>query len=133
MLDGSIFGRRSEINIHESKICSEILKELSKDLTISLHYLNLRLMFNPNNLYTILEICKQIKIKKLLISSNSPYNLDYLVDNLNIIKNFIKENNNLEFFTYNLGSVGASNLKLIMKVIRILKILLEKLNHLLKW
>ena len=45
----------------------EILKELSKSLSFSLHYLNLRLFFKPNNLYTIFKICEQIKIKKLLI------------------------------------------------------------------
>src|SRR5581483_194566 len=50
------------------KISSEILEALgSKDLPLSLHYLDLYLIFDPNNLYTIFKICKQIKFKKLLI------------------------------------------------------------------
>ena len=82
-----------------------ILKELSKNLFLSLYYLDLYFVINPDDLETTFDICKQIKLKKLLIRNCNRNNLDNLDVTLNVIKDFIKENNNLEFLAYDIGSI----------------------------
>src|SRR5437879_6188320 len=77
------------------KLSSMVLKELSKSLPLSLHYLDLSLVINPDDLQIALENCRQVELKKLLIRNWSKNNLD----TLNVIKDFVKEKN-LEFLAY---------------------------------
>ena len=74
------------------------MKKLSKISSPSLYYLDLFVDFNPNNLQFAFEICKQIKLKKLLFRNYNMNNLNDLDAILNVIKDFIiRESNNLEF------------------------------------
>ena len=47
-------------------LCSMILKELSKSLSLPLYYLDLELIINPNDLKVFLEKFKKVELKKLL-------------------------------------------------------------------
>ena len=92
------------------KICSAFLKGLSKNLHLSLYYLDLYFTINPDDLQIIFDICKQIKLDKLLIRNYNMYNLDDLDVTLNIIKDFINENNNLAFLAYNIEGIAATDI-----------------------
>jgi hypothetical protein len=83
-------------NDDDLKMSSMILKELSKSLplSLSLSYLDLNLVINPDDLQILLDNNNQVK--RLLIRNWSVDNLD---TTLNVIKGFIKEKN-LEFLAY---------------------------------
>ena len=72
------------------KISSMILKELSKLFPISLHYIDLNLVINPDDLNIAFENCKQVELKKLLIRNWSINNIEIT---LKVIKDFVKEKN----------------------------------------
>ena len=78
------------------KTSSMILNELSKSLPQSLHYLDLNLVINPDDLQIAFENCKQVELKKLLIKNWSENNI---YTTLKVIKDFVKEKK-LEFLAY---------------------------------
>src|SRR5438045_2073874 len=92
---------------------SVILKELSKSLPLSLYYLELNLVINPNDLQVFFEKCKRVELKKLLIRNESEDNVD---TTLRIIRDFVKEKN-LEFLTYSIRNIVTSDHKSIEKLI----------------
>ncbi|RIA79744.1 hypothetical protein C1645_840012 [Glomus cerebriforme] len=94
-----------------------ILNELSKSLPLSLNYLDLNLVINPNDLQNFLKNFNQINLKRLLIRNRSSCNLDIT---LNILKEFIKENNSLDSFSYCIrnNSNFHNNLELLVKEIQ---------------
>ena len=73
-----------------------ILNELSKSLPLSLRYLDLNLVINPNDLQIAFENCKQVELKKLLIMDWSHSNI---VTTLKVIKDFAKVTK-LKFLAY---------------------------------
>ena len=73
-----------------------ILNELSKSLPLSLRYLDLNLVINPNDLQIAFENCKQVELKKLLIMDWSDNNIN---TTLKVIKDFAKETK-LNFLAY---------------------------------
>src|SRR5207253_2390922 len=83
------------------KISSMVLEELSKSLTLSLCYLDLNLVINPNDLKSFFENSNQVELKKLLIRNRRYNNAD---TTLKVIKDFVKEKN-LEFLSYGIGSI----------------------------
>ena len=82
------------------KISSMILKELTKSLPPSLHYLNLSLVIDPDDLRIALENCNQVELKRLLIR-------DWCKNNegitLKVIRDFVKERN-IKFLSYGIGN-----------------------------
>jgi hypothetical protein len=100
------------------KVSSMILKESSKYLPLSLHYLNLNLVVDSNDLEKFFENCDQVKLKKLLIRDKSQNNIEAV---LSIIKDFVKEKN-LEFLTYNVGDfeeeIQYESLEMLVKEIQ---------------
>ena len=83
-----------------------ILNELSKSLPPSLHYLDLNLIINPDDLQIAFENCKQIELKKLLIRNNSS---DINIDTtLKVIRDFVKEKN-IEFLSYIIRTSSFDN------------------------
>ena len=73
-----------------------ILKELSKLLSPSLHYLDLHLANNPDYLRIVLENCEPANLKKLLIRNLSKSNVD---TTLEVIRDFIK-GKKIEYLAY---------------------------------
>src|SRR5436190_13383491 len=73
-----------------------ILIEVSKLLSLSLHYLDLNLIIDSDDLQIAFENCKQIELKKLLVKDG---NRDSVVTTSRVIKDFVKEKN-LEFLAY---------------------------------
>ena len=65
-------------------------------MRLSLHYLDLSLIINPDDLQFVFENCKQVELKKLLIRNWSKNNID---TTLKVIKDFVKEKK-LEFLAY---------------------------------
>jgi len=80
-------------------ISSMILKELSKSPLLSLYYLDLNLLIDPNDLEIFFKNCNQVELKKLLIRN---LNRDDIDTTLEVIKDFVKERN-LEFLAYGIG------------------------------
>src|SRR5438045_2162146 len=78
-----------------------VLEELSKSLPPSLHYLDLNLVINPNDLEDFFEKCKRVELKKLLVRNR---NMNSVVTTLKVIRDFVKESN-LEFLVYDIGKV----------------------------
>src|SRR5204862_6068511 len=78
--------------------------------SLSFYYLDLNFEINPDDLQIAFDICKQIELKKLLIRNYSGNSLDNFDASLNIIKDFINENNNLAFLAYKFEDIFASNL-----------------------
>ncbi len=78
-----------------------ILKELTKSLPLSLHYLDLSLTINPDDLRIAFENCKYVKLKKLLIRDWSSSNNEGTT--LKVIKDFV-EGKDLETLSYSTGS-----------------------------
>jgi hypothetical protein len=108
-------------------ISSIILKELSNILPLSLHYLDLNLIINPDDLKIALENFKQIELKKLLIRNWSYYDT---VTTLKVIRDFIEENNfkYLEFLGYYVGN----NSKLLSEEVESLEKLVEEIQLFIK-
>src|SRR5436190_7071733 len=83
------------------KISSMVLEELSKSLPPSLHYLDLNLVINPNDLKDFFEKCKRVELKKLLVQNR---NMNSTVTTLKVIRDFIKESN-IEFLAYDIRNI----------------------------
>src|SRR5207248_11617908 len=69
----------------------------------SLHYLDLSLIINPDDLQIVFENCKQVELKKLLVRNWSKNNID---TTLKVIKDFVKEKK-LEFLAYHIVQLFA--------------------------
>src|SRR5256885_17224463 len=83
------------------KVSSLVLEELSKSLPLSLHYLDLNLAINQNDLKSFFEKIKQVELKRLLIRNRSRNNVS---TTLEVIRDFVKESS-LEFLAYGFGKV----------------------------
>ena len=77
-----------EIKEDDLKVSSIVLKELSKYLPPSLHYLNLNLLADSNDLKIFFKNSNQVELKKLLIRNKSKSDIEVI---LSVIKDFIKE------------------------------------------
>src|SRR5438045_1846571 len=93
-----------------------VLEELSKSLPLSLHYLDLNLTINPNDLKDFFEKCKRVELKKLLVRSRNR-NKNNLVTTLKVIRDFVKESN-LEFLAYDIGKLLLGESKNLENEIR---------------
>ena len=107
------------------KLGSMILEELSKSLPVSLYYLDLSLIIDPDDLKITLESCKRVNLKKLLIRNWGQDNVENILEN---IRDFVKEKN-LEFLAIH---VDNNRLFLSSKECKNLKKLVEEIQSCIK-
>jgi hypothetical protein len=85
------------------KISSKILKRLGQELPLQLKYLNLSfILIDSNDLNEFFQNSNQVKFEKILLRTRN----DDIYPILNVLQNFIKDNDSLKYIAYEKGSIN---------------------------
>ncbi|CAG8612966.1 10868_t:CDS:2 [Rhizophagus irregularis] len=86
------------------KISSKILKTLGKELPLDLKYLNLSfILIDSNDLNLFFQNSNHVKFEKFLLRTRNN-DVDPI---LNVLQDFIKNNDNLKYIAYEKGSINS--------------------------